>query len=61
MENRSELARIGVRQGEECIELAPGTPTLSSAGSPYEGSLFERHFHGAYKSFASSTCPTAKD
>jgi AraC family transcriptional regulator len=48
VENRSELARIRVRQGGECVELVPGPPTLSSAGSPWEGVLFERHFHGPY-------------
>jgi AraC family transcriptional regulator len=47
-ENRSGLDRIRVRQDGESVELVPGTPTLSSAGSPWEGVLFERHFHGPF-------------
>jgi AraC family transcriptional regulator len=41
--------RIRVRQGSECVPLAPGTPTLSSAHSPWEGTLLERHRHGPYR------------
>jgi AraC family transcriptional regulator len=44
------LNRIRVRQGGESVELVPGIPTLSSAGSPWEGVLFERHFHGPFNS-----------
>ena len=44
----SSQVRICVRQGRECIELAPGTPTLSSAQSPWEGALLERHAHGPH-------------
>jgi AraC family transcriptional regulator len=40
--------RICVRQGGESIALAPGIPTLSSAQSPWEGALLERHSHGAH-------------
>lgn len=40
--------RIKVRQGRECVPLAPGTPTLSSAHAPWEGALLERHAHGPY-------------
>jgi AraC family transcriptional regulator len=38
--------RIRVRQGQECVPLVPVTPTLSSAKSPWEGVLLERHTHG---------------
>jgi AraC family transcriptional regulator len=48
VENRSGLDRIRVRQDGENVELVPGIPTLSSAGSPWEGVLFERHFHGPF-------------
>lgn len=47
MEDRSER-RIRVRRGNECVPLAPGTPTLSSAQSPWDGVLLERHKHGPY-------------
>ena len=40
--------RIRVRQGGECVPLAPATPTISSAYSPWEGVLLERHRHGPY-------------
>ena len=40
--------RIRVRQGGECVPLAPGPPTLSSAHSPWKGALLERHTHGPY-------------
>jgi AraC family transcriptional regulator len=48
VENRLVPARIGVRQGRECVPLAPGMPTLSSAQSPWEGALLERHSHGPH-------------
>jgi AraC family transcriptional regulator len=40
--------RIRVRQGLEWVALAPGSPTLSSAQSPWEGALLERHCHGPH-------------
>jgi AraC family transcriptional regulator len=46
--NRIDPVRIRVRQGEEYVELAPGAPTLSSASSPWEGVLLERHAHGPH-------------
>jgi AraC family transcriptional regulator len=48
MENRPTPARIRVRQGHDCVALAPGIPTLSSAQSPWEGALLERHVHGPH-------------
>src|SRR5215469_3647369 len=48
MENRLAPDRIRVRQGQECVVLAPGVPTLSSAQFSWEGALLERHAHGAY-------------
>jgi AraC family transcriptional regulator len=48
VENQPDPARIRVRQGAECVELAPGTPTLSSARSPWTGVLLERHVHGPH-------------
>ena len=38
--------RIRVRQGQKCVPLVPSAPTLSSAKSPWEGVLLERHTHG---------------
>jgi AraC family transcriptional regulator len=35
--------RICVRQGGETVALVAATPTLSSAQSPWEGALLERH------------------
>jgi AraC family transcriptional regulator len=40
--------RIRVRQGGEWVGAVPGLPTLSSAQSPWEGALLERHIHGPY-------------
>jgi len=40
--------RIRVRQAQKCVPLAPGAPTLSSALSPWEGALLERHAHGPH-------------
>ena len=48
MENRLGPERIRVRQGEECVVLVPGMPTLSSAQSPWEGALLERHTFGPH-------------
>jgi AraC family transcriptional regulator len=48
MENRLAQDRIRVRQGEEFVVLMPGVPTLSSARSPWEGALLERHSFGPY-------------
>src|SRR5215469_674897 len=48
MENRLAPDRIRVRQGQECVALAPGVPTLSSAQFSCEGALLERHAHGAH-------------
>jgi AraC family transcriptional regulator len=48
VENRSDPIRIRVRQGTRYVELGPGAPTLSSAGSPWEDVLFERHSHGPH-------------
>jgi AraC family transcriptional regulator len=47
-ESRPDPIRIRVRRGGECVELLPGPPTLSSARSPWEGVLLERHFHGPH-------------
>jgi AraC family transcriptional regulator len=47
--NRSEWIRIRVRHGDEFVDLAPGIPTLSSASSPWEGVLLERHDHGPHR------------
>jgi AraC family transcriptional regulator len=44
----NDAARIRVRQNGECVLLAPGTPTLSSAQSAWQGALLERHSHGPY-------------
>ena len=48
VENGLAPVRIRVRQGRECVALAPGKPTLSSAQSPWEGVLLERHAHGPH-------------
>jgi AraC family transcriptional regulator len=48
VDDKLALDRIRVRQGGEYIALAPGTPTLSSAHSPWEGALLERHAHGPH-------------
>jgi AraC family transcriptional regulator len=47
MENRTP-ERIRVRQGRDYVALVPGTPALSSARSPWEGALLERHFQFAH-------------
>jgi AraC family transcriptional regulator len=47
VENRL-APRICVRQGGESVTLAPAMPTLSSAQSPWEGALLERHAHGPH-------------
>jgi AraC family transcriptional regulator len=46
--SESDSFRIRVRQGNECVVLAPSPPTLSSARSPWEGVLLERHVHGPH-------------
>ncbi len=48
MEGRLAPVRIRVRQGREDVILAPGMPTLSSAQTPLEGALLERHSHGPH-------------
>jgi AraC family transcriptional regulator len=48
MENRANRDRIRVRQGDEYVVLMPGMPTLSSAQSPWEGALLERHAFGPH-------------
>jgi AraC family transcriptional regulator len=48
VENRLAPVRIRVRQGRDCVALAPGSPTLSSAHSPWQGALLERHSHGPH-------------
>jgi AraC family transcriptional regulator len=48
MENRLIPSRICVHQGGEEVALAPGTPLLSSAESPWEGALLEHHEHGPH-------------
>jgi hypothetical protein len=48
VENRLAPDRIRVRQGEGYVVLMPGTPTLSSAQSHWEGALLERHAFGPY-------------
>jgi AraC family transcriptional regulator len=50
MENRHSPARICVRQGGENVALVPATPTLSSAYSPWEGALLERHAYAPHTS-----------
>jgi hypothetical protein len=40
--------RIRVREGSEWVAVAPETPTLSSAQSPWGGALLERYAHGPY-------------
>ena len=47
-ENRLAPVRIRVRQGQESVALAPSIPTLSSAQSPWEDALLERHAHGPH-------------
>jgi AraC family transcriptional regulator len=47
---KSEARRIRVRQDGRCVNLTPTDPTLSSAGSPWQGALLERHEHGPYAS-----------
>jgi AraC family transcriptional regulator len=47
-DNRADSVRIRVRQGGKCVELAPGIPSLSSAGLPWEGVLLESHAHGPH-------------
>jgi AraC family transcriptional regulator len=48
MESRPIPERICVRQGGEYVVLMPGMPTLSSAQSPWEGALLERHAQGPH-------------
>jgi AraC family transcriptional regulator len=48
LENRPDPARIRVRRGDEYVELAPWVPSLSSARSPWEDVLLERHIHGPH-------------
>jgi AraC family transcriptional regulator len=48
MESRPIPDRIRVRQGEEYVVLMPGMPTLSSAQSPWEDALLERHAFGPH-------------
>jgi len=48
MEDTFASNRIRVRQGNEFVALLPGLPTLSSAQSPWEGALLERHVHSPY-------------
>ena len=48
VENRPDSVRIRVRQGQECVELAPWIPTLSSARSFLRDVLLERHVHGPH-------------
>jgi AraC family transcriptional regulator len=48
LENRADPGRIRVRRGDEYVELAPWVPSLSSARSPWEGVLLERHIHGPH-------------
>jgi AraC family transcriptional regulator len=48
MENKLAPDRIRVRRGSEIVALLPGVPTLSSAQSPWEGALLERHTHFPY-------------
>jgi len=40
--------RIQVRQGEACVPLAPGSPTLSSGRSGLDGAILEVHSHGPH-------------
>jgi AraC family transcriptional regulator len=47
-ENPPDSSRIRVRRGAEYVELAPWVPSLSSARSPWEGVLLERHIHGPH-------------
>jgi AraC family transcriptional regulator len=40
--------RIQVRQGEACVPLAPGSPTVSSGRSGWDGAILELHSHGPH-------------
>jgi AraC family transcriptional regulator len=48
METDCALDRIRVRQGQEYVNLVAGPPALSSARSPWEGALLERHSQFAH-------------
>jgi AraC family transcriptional regulator len=48
MEKAPASDRIRVRQGQEYVALVPATPALSSARSPWEGALLERHSQFAH-------------
>jgi len=48
VEHRADSSRIKVRRGDECVVLMPGIPTLSSAQSPWQGALLERHSFGPH-------------
>jgi AraC family transcriptional regulator len=48
MEKTPSGDRIRVRQGESYVVLMPGMPTLSSAQSPWEEALLERHNFGPH-------------
>lgn len=47
-DNRPDPIRIRVRQGGECVALAPGAPRFSSARSQWDGVLLESHAHGPH-------------
>jgi AraC family transcriptional regulator len=47
MEHTLAPGRIHARRGGEYAALEPDAPTLSSAQSPWEGALLERHAHGS--------------
>jgi AraC family transcriptional regulator len=44
----SSSVRIRVRQEGYCVPVVAGVPALSSAESPWQGALLERHVHGPY-------------
>ena len=50
VEDRLAPDKIRVRKKGEYVALVPGMPTLSSARSPWEGALLERHAHGPHTS-----------
>jgi|SRR5581483_11115928 len=48
VESRGPVPRICVWRDRECVPLSPGAPILSSALSPWQGALLERHTHGPH-------------
>lgn len=46
VEIRAPVSRISVWRGRQCVPLPSGPPIISSAHSPWQGALLERHAHG---------------